>query len=159
MKYYARYAHLKYQAMHKEGDSIFRGDIIGTMGNTGQSTGAHLHFDLIQKDPGGMYRLADIPGMITDLPELMKQYNFFIDYEMFCDDIKLTTSFGEPFYPSNLNTPPNERKSWKFHPAYDLVPKHKENNIIYWNRSKPGTVFKVGTDNGYGNYIIIRFEA
>lgn len=41
------YFHLKKgSVMVKKGDLIARGDVIGYMGNTGNSTGAHLHFGL-----------------------------------------------------------------------------------------------------------------
>lgn len=39
------YAHLS-ECLAKEGDAVSGGDIIGKAGNTGMSTGAHLHFEL-----------------------------------------------------------------------------------------------------------------
>lgn len=38
------YAHLNSRALEK-GDAVFAGDYIGQGGNTGRSTGAHLHFE------------------------------------------------------------------------------------------------------------------
>lgn len=44
---YTYYFHLKRGTVTvKEGDLVARGDVIGYMGNTGNSTGAHLHFGM-----------------------------------------------------------------------------------------------------------------
>jgi len=37
------YAHL-YNWLKKKGDRVKRGDIIGLIGNSGRSTGTHLHY-------------------------------------------------------------------------------------------------------------------
>ena len=46
IRYLHRYCHLKEQSNLKVGNTIKRGDIIGIMGSTGNSTGNHLHLDL-----------------------------------------------------------------------------------------------------------------
>lgn len=43
---YTRYLHMDKRAV-KVGDNIKTGQFIGTVGNTGRSTGPHLHFELV----------------------------------------------------------------------------------------------------------------
>jgi murein DD-endopeptidase MepM/ murein hydrolase activator NlpD len=47
--FYTRYAHLS-QRKVAEGDKIERGAMVGALGNTGRSTGPHLHYEIMYKD-------------------------------------------------------------------------------------------------------------
>ena len=44
--YYSRYAHMLSKATQQVGSKISQGDKVGAVGNTGKSTGYHLHFQL-----------------------------------------------------------------------------------------------------------------
>lgn len=47
-----RYAHMT-ELLHRPGDNLTIGDIVGYVGNTGSSTGPHLHFDMKWCDQDG----------------------------------------------------------------------------------------------------------
>ena len=42
---YTRYAHLQYSRV-KKGEYVSQGQVIGAIGNTGVSTGPHLHYEV-----------------------------------------------------------------------------------------------------------------
>lgn len=60
------YSHLKYGSVKvKTGDFIKKGKEIGYMGNTGHSKGAHLHFEIINKEGK---KINPLPYLEKDLP-------------------------------------------------------------------------------------------
>ena len=149
-----RFAHLVEIPIPKIGDVIFRGDKVGRMGSSGQSSANHLHIDVVESLVDRIIRLEEI-GYESDkiYQPNIRQLNYFIDDELF--DIKpvITTYFYDPEYKVTRG---------KNHPGYDLVPedrlKTSDHFNIYWNRSRTGVILDVGYDKGYGNYILIGFE-
>lgn len=65
--YYTMYGHFKYNTIKvKTGDKVKKGDVLGYMGNTGYSFGAHLHFEVrnekdVRIDPTS-YIDSDLPA-------------------------------------------------------------------------------------------------
>jgi len=71
-----RYAHLS-QTILKKGDKVKRGQLIAFSGNTGQSTGAHLHFEIRQNDVS-----LDPESFLSEFKETMKEYVHFSEDQL-----------------------------------------------------------------------------
>ena len=146
MIYTVRYAHLKNKPDISIGTIIRKGDAIGIMGSTGQSTGAHLHIDCANDNINWCWRQSD--AFVNVIPNT-KELNYFIDEDLFNRDYKITTWICDYRY---------QNKYKKVHWGYDLHPESTTLPVVYWNRSYTGEVIKVDFDNGYGNYIMIKYE-
>ncbi len=151
MKYTVRYAHLEHIPELKKNQLINRGDKIGRIGNTGTSTGTHLHIDCVESYVSEVFHMWEIDqGAYKSNPI---ELNYFIDFQLFNTKIHITSSYFDPFYMAERGI---------LHPAYDVVPlnRHetKKNYDIFWNRSFKGKVLSLGKDDGYGNYINIGYN-
>lgn len=140
-----RAAHLAERPKWKVGDVIRRGDKIGRMGNTGKSTGAHVHEDCVEGIIPWVWRLSDMEkGYPNPCP---KQLNYFLDDEFFGVPLDVTTWYCDYRY-------------GKIHHAYDVVPADRDPRHFdfFWNRTPNGKVIAIGEDSGYGIYVHIGFE-
>ncbi len=62
--YTTGFAHLKTYLV-KKGERIKRGQVIGLVGNTGRSTGSHLHYEVaLDKKPINPYKFMEIASLI-----------------------------------------------------------------------------------------------
>ena len=74
--YQTLYGHMKYGSVHLNiGDSVSRSEVIGYMGNTGESFGAHLHFEV--RHNGN--RIDPYPFINSDLPNSYEEPEKDID--------------------------------------------------------------------------------
>lgn len=68
-----KYYHLKYQGVSvKVGDKVAQGDLIGYSGNTGYSSGPHLHFSVSKVDAKTYRRAKTIPTIFKTQEGLLK---------------------------------------------------------------------------------------
>ena len=153
--YTVRYAHLETLPEYLLGDIVNQGDKIGRMGTTGQSKHNHLHIDVVHGYITKILRLNQIGYEPQDVYKpSIKQLNFFIDKGLFKAKPVITTHFYDPEYKELFG---------KDHPAYDLVPEDRHSTDkhfdIFWNRRKEGVILAKDFDGGYGNYVLIGFEA
>lgn len=147
MTYTFRLAHLESTPL-KNGDTVRRGDPIGVMGNTGQSTGAHGHIDVVQGLQDWLYRLSNIHAKNPEAD--FRELHYFIDEELVGNKpFRVTTHVYDYRYIID--------EVWKPHPGYDIVI-DAPNPVFYWNRSFEGTVLNSSYDHGYGNYVQISYR-
>lgn len=55
---YSLYAHMRGDNQVRPGQRLWKGDTIGLVGNTGESTGPHVHYSVITKEAGKVYDAA-----------------------------------------------------------------------------------------------------
>lgn len=72
-----QYCHMTASLQVKTGDNVAEGQIIGTMGSTGYSTGAHLHFGI--QDKSGEW-IDPQPFLYEDYLEEEMSYEKFKEY-------------------------------------------------------------------------------
>jgi murein DD-endopeptidase MepM/ murein hydrolase activator NlpD len=139
--------------MVKVGQKLTRGDMIGYMGQSGQCVGIHLHLDVVEGQHTREYKQREIEDGVPKAAPL-REVNYFVDKELFGVEPVVTVHIGDPAYMA---------KSGKVHFHYDVVPEDRhqstEHYIIYWNRSKVGTVVAVNQDPAaYGNCVHVVYD-
>ena len=67
-RYRTRYAHLS-SLMVQVGEQVTRQSLIGISGNTGNSSGPHLHFDVEKQHTTGLYRAVNPYGWHGNFPD------------------------------------------------------------------------------------------
>lgn len=97
---YTLYAHMKYNTVTvKTGDKVKKGQVIGYMGNTGHSFGAHLHFEVRDKNNNKIdptkYINADLPS--TNSNNSTKKKYSPGRYEVTCDVLTVRSGAGTEY--------------------------------------------------------------
>ena len=154
MIYTVRFAHLEMAPTLKEGDVVRRGQALGVMGSSGQSSAPHVHLDVVEGEQVGRYTLADIEaGRPAAAP--LRQVLYFVDAELFGVPLVVTSYYGDPDYFAQYG---------KVHLGFDVVPADRHTTqkhyTVLWPRSASGLVAAVRWDPaGYGHCLHVIFVA
>ena len=103
--YYTLYAHLS-DVTVKYGQKVTKGQVIGHMGNTGNSYGTHLHFEVRRNantciDPAP-YIAADLPNLPT---EEIKETKVNYKVEITANDLNIRSGPGTNYGSNGVMTP------------------------------------------------------
>jgi len=100
--YYTLYAHLKKDLKVKEGDYVDEGEIIGTMGSSGNATGIHLHFEV--RNPNNYvtnptkYLIDNLPNEQVILEQGLYYRVHLLKENKWLDWVKESTSENPKYY-------------------------------------------------------------
>ena len=145
MKYTITIAHLERICVSKD-QKVNHGDIIGLMGNTGKSDGAHVHIDCVEGvRPVRNYSLTNI---YNGKPKSCKKQLDYCLEDLFSSGYRITTEYDEQEY--------FERYGWH-HLGYDVVPTG-DDWTVHYPRTFTGRVAYVGFNESYGNHVMIFFD-
>ena len=65
--FYSFYAHMRDNSLKViKGQQVIKGQIIGTQGTTGNSTGDHLHFEIRTNSGSNKYAIDPAPYLFTE---------------------------------------------------------------------------------------------
>lgn len=118
---YTFYAHMKYNSVTvKVGDKVKKGQVIGYMGNTGHSFGAHLHFEVRDKNDN---KIDPTNYINADLPTSNAKNKYDTGrYVVNCEVLTVRTS------------PEIKDNNWL---KYSQLTKNAQEQVAKLNKSKP----------------------
>lgn len=128
---YTLYGHLKTGAVVKKSQNVKQGDLIGYMGNTGQSNGNHLHFEFYKGGASTKYRVNPL------------DYVYAFKDQTVTDDSKKLVKF----YEQKEVTKVVERDKYK-----NQIEVLIKNLRIRENHNTESEIIGLSTQNGIYNY-------
>jgi hypothetical protein len=122
---YTLYAHLKDGIKVKKGQKVKQGDQIGNMGNTGDSKGNHVHYEVYVGGPDTKYRKNPL------------DYTYVYDGQIVHpDDVKKVKYKPKETTPSIPKTDENDKKIQELQTKVNELTKEVEENNIEINKLK-----------------------